>query len=162
MGIIKVISSKEDLPLCLDVIHASYLDRDKKLGISDNSHLHSSLSLDELISMFNEGIKMYGYYLDDVLVAFLSFKEREDEVKIKDIVVLPNYQNNGIGKIMIDYVKNYANKVNKKIVLKMIYENESLRKWYEKNGFKLKEIIDYPTSKVGRMEFERSDINDCK
>lgn len=82
-------------------------------------------------------------------------EHRAEELRIKDIVVLPEYQSSGIGTELLNFAKEQAIKNNKsKIILGMIYANEKLRIWYEKYGFKIKEIITYPsTGKVAKMEY---------
>lgn len=70
--------------------------------------------------------------------------------------VLPEYQNRGMGRLMLDFVKKETIRNNKtKIVLGMIYDNEKLRFWYENYGFNFTNIITYPDSisKIGYMEY---------
>lgn len=154
-GILRKISSSDKLNECLEVIHITYKKRDEDLGLKTNNHTHSSLSYDDFKKMYDNGIQMYGYYLEEKLVAFLSLDIKE-EIKIKDIVVLPEYQNMGLGTSLLDFVKE-STKDNhkKKIKLGMIYENEELRLWYEKNGFSITEVIKYPNSdyETAHMEY---------
>ena len=155
-GIIKEITNYDELKKFLEIIIITYKDRDEKMNLSnENNHRHSNMTYDELKERLDNGIKMYGYYSEEKIIAYLSFEEKEDEIKIRDIVVLPKYQNKGIGRILLDWAKEKTIKSNKsKLILRFIYDNKKLKEWYEKYGFKIKEIITYPsTGKVAKMEY---------
>lgn len=153
---IKEINNEKVLKDCLETILTSYKDRDEKLNLSnENNHRHSNMTYEELKDRYEKGIKMYVYYDEEKLAGYLALEHRENEIKIKDIVVLPEYQNKGIGKELLNYAKKETIKNNKsKLILRFIYENKKLKEWYEKNGFKITEIIELPgTGKVGQMEY---------
>ena len=154
--IIKKIT-KDKLKECLEVIHISYLKRDETLGLKKDEHRHSYMTYDELLNRFNNGMFMYGYFDNNKIVGYISFENIENNcIKIRDIVVLPTYQNNGIGKILIDIVKKEALRLNKdKIILRLIYENKKLRNWYKKNGFDIVDIFKFEGSdtKIATMEY---------
>ncbi len=157
--VIKEITNYDELKESLNVIIITYKDRDEKMNLSnENNHRHSNMTYEELKERFDNGIKMYGYYNEDKLIAFLSLEHKENEIKIRDIVVLPEYQNKGIGKLLIDFAKEQTAKNNKsRLVLRFIYDNKKLKEWYEKNGFRVTEILEFPgTGKVGEMAFEVS------
>lgn len=152
---INKIDSYNKLQNCLDIIQVSYKKRDEELNLLKDEYRHSYLSFDELKSMYDKSIKMYGYYDNNIQVGFVSFDIRENNIKIKDIVVLPNYQNKGIGTILLDFVKDIAIKENKqKLVLGMIDANEKLKNWYLKYGFVITEVVTYPTQKVAYLEYD--------
>lgn len=111
-GIYKI-DSYNKLQNCLDIILLSYKKRDEELKLRKDIHRHTYLSFDELKTMYDKGIKMYGYYDNDIQVGFVSFDIRETNIKIKDIVVFPNYQNKGIGKELLNFVKEIAIKEKK-------------------------------------------------
>ena len=154
------ITNKNELSSCLYVIHKSYEYRDKKMNLNKDEHRHTYLTIEDLNKMYDENIQMFGYYKNNKLIAFLSLKINEYDIKIKDIVVLPEYQNKGIGKELLDFAKQYA-KENKKSKLKLgfIYNNTELKMWYEKNGFVLIEIKEYPNNKIGYMEYKINEID---
>ena len=155
-GILKEITNSDELKECLEIIIKTYQDRDEKLNLSnENNHRHSNMTYEELKERFDNGIKMYGYYDEEKLIAYLSLEEKENEIKIRDIVVLPEYQNKGIDRILLNWTKEQTIKSNKsKLILRFIYDNKNLKEWYEKNGFKVTEILEFPgTGKVGQMEY---------
>ncbi len=155
-GVIKEITNYDELKESLEIIIKTYKDRDEKMNLSnENNHRHSNMTYEELKERFDNGIKMYGYYNEEKLIAYLSLEEKEDEIKIRDIVVLPEYQNKGIGRILLDWAKEQTIKSKKsKLILRFIYDNKKLKEWYEKYGFSVTEILEFPgTGKVGQMEY---------
>lgn len=155
-GVLKEITNYDEVKKCLDIILKTYKDRDEKLNLSEENNMrHSAMTFEQQKEMYDDGIKMYGYFEEEKLIAFISLEHRSEELKIKDIVVLPEYQSSGIGTELLNFAKEQAVKNNKsKIILGMIYANEKLRIWYEKYGFKIKEIITYPnTGEVAKMEY---------
>ncbi|MBR0303871.1 MAG: GNAT family N-acetyltransferase [Clostridia bacterium] len=152
-GRIKLIDNADELPDCLDVLNVSYRHRDGRLGI-ERSYKNADLSYEKLKEQFERGVRMYGYIGDNKIVAFLSFKVNEKDIKIKDIVVLPEYQRKGIGARLIDFVKETAKSEKAETVkLGFLYDIPELRSWYEKRGFVLTCVEEYPTARVGRMEW---------
>lgn len=155
-GVIKEITNYDELKESLKIIIKTYKDRDEKMNLSnENNHRHSNMTYKELKERFDNGIKMYGYYNEEKLIAYLSLEEKEDEIKIRDIVVLPEYQNKGIGRILLEWAKEQTIKSKKsKLILRFIYDNKKLKEWYEKYGFSVTEILEFPgTGKVGQMEY---------
>lgn len=156
-GVIKEITNYNELKESLEIIIKTYKDRYEKMNLSnENNHRHSNMTYEELKERFDNGIKMYGYYNEEKLIAYLSLEEKEDEIKIRDIVVLPEYQNKGIGRILLDWAKEQTIKSKKsKLILCFIYDNKKLKEWYEKYGFSVTEILEFPgTGKVGQMEYK--------
>ena len=120
-GIIKRIEDAVDLGECLNVLNTAYKHRDEKLGI-DRSYKRADVSYEELKEAFDNGTHMYGYYSAGRLAALLSFKEKGDNVKLKDIVVLPEYQGKGIGSLLMDHLKSSAeNEGKERIILGFLY-----------------------------------------
>lgn len=153
---IKEITNYNELKESFEIIIKTYKDRDEKMNLSnENNHRHSNMTYEELKERFDNGIKMYGYYNEEKLIAYLSLEEKEDEIKIRDIVVLPEYQNKGIGRILLNWAKEQTIKNKKsKLILRFIYDNKKLKEWYEKYGFSVTEILEFPgTGKVGQMEY---------
>ena len=155
-GVIKEITNYDELKESLEIIIKTYKDRDEKMNLSnENNHRHSNMTYEELKERFDNGIKIYGYYNEEKLIAYLSLEEKKDEIKIRDIVVLPEYQNKGIGRILLEWAKEQTIKSKKsKLILRFIYDNKKLKEWYEKYGFSVTEILEFPgTGKVGQMEY---------
>ncbi len=148
-----------ELNNCLNVIQTSYKDRNKRLGFDENEG-HAKITVDELKEMHKNNIEMYSYKINDKIVGFISFRIEESYVKIKDLVVLPEHQKKGIGTILVEFAKKYLENNNKTILkLGMIYENKELLKWYQKQGFVITDIIEYPDAvlKTAKMEYRKDD-----
>ena len=153
-GKIKRIDSDDELSDCLNVLNISYKHRDERLGIERN-YKNADMSYDELKGQFDCGVRMYGYFVNGGIVAYLSFKLNESDMKIKDIAVLPEYQGHGIGSRLIDLVKEVAKREKFETVkLGFLYDISELRSWYEKRGFVVTGIEEYPAARVGRMEWK--------
>ena len=104
---IKKIENYGKLKNCLDIIHKAYKKRDEELGYKE-SQGHSLLTYDELVDMFNTNLQIYGYFLNNDIIGLISYKIKDDYVKIKDIVVLPEHQNKGIGTRLMSHLVSIA------------------------------------------------------
>ena len=70
------------------------------------------------------------------------------------ICISPEYQRKGIGARLIDFVRETAKSEKAETVkLGFLYDIPELRSWYEKRGFVLTCVEEYPTARVGRMEW---------
>lgn len=144
-----------DLEECLSILHKSYEERDKNLKLDNSVKRHTQITYEELKNMYENNIEMYTYNINNKTIGFISFDVKEDYIKIKDIVVLPEYQSKGIGTNLLDFIKDYSIKLNiHSLRLGLLYNNEKLRKWYEKYGFNIVDIITYDKTIVGYMELK--------
>lgn len=78
--------------------------------------------------------KIYGYFLDDKLVGFLSVSIIYDRAEINYIAVLKEYRRKGIAQKLFDFFLSSGNISN--VSLEVRSDNESAIKFYLKNGFK--------------------------
>lgn len=149
---------KARLMECLQVIHRGYEPVAVQFGLTNDNCPYrgrADLPLTVLQQEFLAGIKMYGYQVENNIVAFVSINVNKDAIKINDIVVLPEYWNKGIGTALLEFVKDRAAELElSKITLGMIDDNRVLKKWYEKNGFRNIGYVKYPKAPftVGNME----------
>ncbi len=75
--------------------------------------------------------------VDNERVGYLSLAEQKNEIEIENFLLLPKFQNKGLGKdIMKDLIKKSKRK-KKKIVLKTFKINERANNFYRKLSFKL-------------------------
>ncbi|MCL2050561.1 MAG: GNAT family N-acetyltransferase [Lachnospiraceae bacterium] len=128
-----------DLPDCLDIFHKGYETVAVEFGLTDENcpdRGRASLPMEKLVSEFDSGTKMFGYFSDDKLVGFLGMKIKEEFLKLDDIIIHPEYRGRGYGKELLDFCKLKANEFGKSTIeLGMIDDNTRLKKWYENNGF---------------------------
>lgn len=104
---------------------------------------------------FNDGCLMYGYICGNEIIGFVSLSVKMHEMHINDIVVLPMYQNRGIGSKLMQFVIEKAKELKcSKISLGMVHDNIQLRIWYQKLGFKTVRLknFDSVSYTVGKME----------
>ena len=136
--IIKV-ESKEQLNICLEIIHSSFITVAEEFGLTENncpSHT-AFMTFDKLVKQFDDSRPMFLFYQDDIPVGYFSLAKCSDaEWELNNLAVLPEYRYLGIGKVMVDYavemVKNYGGN---KISIGIIEENTKLKNWYLKLGF---------------------------
>ena len=155
---------KIDLPVCLEIFHKGYETVAVEFGLTEENcpdRGRASLPFEKLTDDFESGSMMFGYFLDNdnnKIVGFLGIKIRENGVcKLDDIIVLPEYRQNGYGQKLLDFCKQTAKENGMdKIMLGMIDDNKNLRKWYEKNGFINVGYKNYENAPftVGTMEYK--------
>ena len=65
----------------------------------------------------------------------------KNTIYLHALAVLPEYQGRGIGKKLLDYVKNISQEKNQAVTLHAWADNHSAIKLYEREGFKIIECI---------------------
>ncbi len=84
--------------------------------------------------LINEYTNIYGYKINDEIVAFLIFYIMYDKCEIIDIFVKEKYRNKGIAQRLISEILNDFDVIN--ITLEVSEKNNNAIKLYEKLGFK--------------------------
>ena len=149
---------REQLSICLEILKRSYEKTATTFGMTEENCPYrgrTRLPLDVFEKEFDDGYFMYGYTLNNQIVGFLSMRQKENELDIQDIAVLPEYQSRGYGNELFQFAKDFAIKSNcRKISLGMVHDNIPLRKWYQNRGFKVVELINFEkvSYTVGIME----------
>lgn len=117
------------------VKEVTLLDQDEylKLGLLVNINFEKLYNLESLLN--SEYDKIFGYFEDNVLRAFIHVRVLYETVEIINIVVDPLYRRKGIATLLLKYIMNI--KVIKEILLEVNINNEVAIKTYEKNGFKV-------------------------
>ncbi len=152
--------SKSELPACLNIFHRGYETVAVEFGLTEENcpdRGRASLPMEKLIASFETGTSMFGYFIDETIVGYLGIKMIDAETcGLDDIIILPEYRQNGYGKELLVYCKQKAKEWGaSKIRLGMIDDNKRLRKWYEDNGFVNVGYKNYEGAPftVGRMEY---------
>ena len=104
-----------------------------ELGNMLNKKFKQLYPLDRIIDNDNEYI--YGYYLDNLLVAFIHITKSFDVIDINNIIVDQKYRNNNIGSKLINYIVNKHNGT-KELLLEVRSKNTIAINFYKKNNFK--------------------------
>lgn len=108
-----------------------------KIVSLDNSYEYEKYSKDTFYDFFNnQYVDIFVAFENDVMLGYIMIMTIFDESNLLKIVVSPNDRNKGVGKFLIDYVKEFLrNKNVKKIFLEVRSDNIIAKSFYIKNGF---------------------------
>ena len=138
---------REQLPICLDILKNSYENTAVSFGMTEENCPYrgrTRLPLHILEREFDDGYLMYGYMHDNQIAGLLSMQQKEHELCIQDIAILPDYQNNGYGSKLFLFARETAVNLGcERITLGMVYDNIPLRVWYQNRGFRVIKLINY-------------------
>ena len=128
-----------ELDTCLSVIRNSFADVAQEFNLTlDNCPNHTSfITMDILEYHWNNGFLMYGLYIDDEIIGYVSLEDKGDTVfELRNLSVLPKYRNKGYGEQLLDFCKTKVKELKgSKISIGIIEENIKLKNWYLKIGF---------------------------
>ena len=131
----------EDLPECLETIHKAFLPNCEKFGFTKENYPSCAafVTLEDLVETKKNGTHFYGVYVDGVMAGCVQLKRVEPTVySFTRFAVLPEYQHLGLGRRLLVHCKERAAEYGADIMrLLMVYDNEKLRAFYEKHGFRL-------------------------
>ena len=133
------VENKEQLNICLEIIHSSFMTVAKEFGLTENncpSHT-AFITIDKLKKQFADGRPMFLFYQGDIPVGYFSLAKCSDEEWVlNNLAVLPEYRHLGIGKTIVDYAVAMVKSCGgNKISIGIIEENTKLKDWYLKLGF---------------------------
>ena len=80
----------------------------------------------------NKDNKLYGYYLDNLLIGYIFVKKCENSYLIDGLYILEDYRNNGYASELIQFV---LNNFNGDIDINVMCKNEVALNLYKKFGF---------------------------
>ena len=93
---------QKDLSNILCVINDASL---KYKGVIPDDCWHEPyMSEHELINELDNGVRMFGYHKDNMLVGVMGIQELEDVTLIRHAYTLSDYQGTGIGKSLLQYL----------------------------------------------------------
>ena len=105
--------------------------------IPDNCWKEPYMSESELLEVFEEEVKMFGYVQDNKLISVMGFQETMDVVLIRHAYTLTEHQGKGTGSTLLKYLLN-RNKDSRLLVGTWKDAIWAIR-FYEKFGFVLHE-----------------------
>lgn len=115
-------------------INIDSLKEFNELGLLVNSNFLNIYKLEDILS--NEYDYLYGYYLDDKLVAFIHVNKLYEVMDIVNVVVNPSYRKKGIATKLIEYAMSQFDDL-KSIMLEVNENNSNAISLYNKNNFKV-------------------------
>ena len=94
--------TKSDSSKILHVINDASL---KYKGIIPDDCWHEPyMSEQELISEFNDGVRMYGYHDNNTLIGVIGVQKVKDVILIRHAYTLSSYQGKGVGSVLLEYL----------------------------------------------------------
>ena len=131
------VESKEQLDICLDIVHKSFQTvADEMILTKDNCSSYTAfMPIEKLISQFENNTPMLLYQYNGCFAGYFSLSINDDSVELNNLAVLPEYRHLGIGKELVDYAITYSKNIlgANKIKIGIVEENTILKEWYEKN-----------------------------
>tara|TARA_B100001123_G_C15155359_1_gene965232 strand:+ start:209 stop:697 length:489 start_codon:yes stop_codon:yes gene_type:complete len=105
--------------------------------IPDNCWKEPYMPESELLEVFEEGVKMFGYVQDDKLISVMGFQEIMEVILIRHAYTLTKYQGKGTGSTLLRYLLD-RNK-DSRLLVGTWSDAKWAIKFYEKFGFILHE-----------------------
>lgn len=104
---------QDELSIVHEIAHATWPDTFKDILSQEQIQymLNWMYDLKQLENQFNQGHQFYVAELEEMPVGFIGIEPNHPEkglTKIHKIYILPNQQGTGIGKILIEYVKELS------------------------------------------------------
>ena len=93
---------KTDTSKILHIINEASLKY--KGVIPDNCRNEPYMSEQELIGEFNDGVRMYGYHHNNILIGVIGVQEVEDVILIRHAYTLSSHQGKGVGSALLEYL----------------------------------------------------------
>ena len=72
--------------------------------IPDNCWNEPYMSEQELIGEFNDGVRMYGYHYNNILIGVIGVQEVKDVILIRHAYTLSSHQGKGVGSALLEYL----------------------------------------------------------
>ena len=101
--------------------------------IPDDCWSEPYMSEQELINEFNDGVHMYGYHYNNILIGVIGAQKVKDVFLIRHVYTLSSYQGKGVGSALLEYLLK-KNK-NSRILVGTWKNATWAIRFYEKFGF---------------------------
>jgi ribosomal-protein-alanine N-acetyltransferase len=105
-----------------------------KIGLLVNDNFDSLFNLEYIIN--SSGEEVFGYYVDNRLVAFVHVLKTFECLEIINIVVDEDFRKQGIASKLVDYIIDYYDDL-EYILLEVNEHNDKAINLYNKLGFKV-------------------------
>ena len=130
---------RSELECCLSVIQKSFADIAIQFNLTrENCPNHTSfMTIQNLLYHWDNGFLMYGYYLDNANIGYVSLEDKGNAVfELRNLSILPEHRHKGYGKQLLIFCKAKVRELNgSSISIGIIEENTVLKNWYTENGF---------------------------
>ena len=124
---------KNDISKILHIINDASL---RYKGIIPNDCWHEPyMSEKELIDEFNDGVRMYGYDLNNKLIGVIGIQEIKNVILIRHAYTLISQQGKGMGSALLEYL--LKKNLNSRLLVGTWRNATWAIRFYEKFGFVL-------------------------
>ncbi len=142
----KILSVQDtDLDMCSKVIRCAFKESALEYGFTKENYPSSGafITTEKLMENKKAGTKMYAAFIDEDVVAYVQLLKGENGVfYFQKFAVLPEHQQTGIGRALIDFCKSKVKSLGgTSLSLIMVDKNEKLKYFYQSCGFKVVEKI---------------------
>ncbi|NLO09506.1 MAG: GNAT family N-acetyltransferase [Clostridiales bacterium] len=155
MMMFEIIDIDVEFEECAKVIRESFITVATEFGITKKNAPTNPAFIESntLAKMKEEGVRMYGGYIEDKIIAFVALeKASDDSYYLEKLCVVPEYRHNSYGEQLIQYIFATVKGLGgKKVSIGIINDNIVLKNWYIKNGF----------NEIGRKVFEHLPFEVC-
>ena len=102
-------------------------------------HFPAFITVDVIDKQMKNGLVLFVYIDSGQVLGSVGIKETENNIyKIERLAVLPDQRHNKIGQTLMNYAINRIKENNGKVAkVEIVYENITLKKWYENQGFQV-------------------------
>lgn len=133
------ISTLDDVTELEKLINLAYRGESSKLGWTTESNIlrGKRITRDELSKIIKEEENTILKFINnDIIVACVLLTNKKDELYLGMLTVLPELQNSGIGKMILQQAEQHARLLKvPKIVMTVISIRKELIDWYTRHGY---------------------------
>ena len=97
-------TSKEQLIICLEIIHKSFITVADEFGLTKDNCLNHTvfMSIEKLKKQYKIGTHMFMYNHNGAYMGYFSLSDNGECVELNNLSVLPEFRHLGIGKEMVE------------------------------------------------------------
>ncbi|AYO54579.1 GNAT family N-acetyltransferase [Acinetobacter sp. WCHAc060033] len=145
------IAQISDIPKLVELVNSAYRHKDGNSWTSEADIVSGDrINYQQLEqSLFQKNFKLFVAELDGKLVACIGLAFDQDNVEVGTFCIAPEYQNQGIGKQVLDFAEKYV--IDLKLpnlndfVMWVLSVRHELIAYYERRGYVQSGVIDeYP------------------
>jgi ribosomal protein S18 acetylase RimI-like enzyme len=129
-----------DSTIITNILNRAFLTVALNFGFTKESvpRFPAFIDSDLIEKQLNNGLKMYGYKINDKIVGCIGYSFYKDQIYfIERLATLPEYRHLGIGKKLMEYIENKIKENGGKTAeIHVVDKNEILVDWYKKMNYK--------------------------
>ena len=157
MTVIREVSESE-LEKCAEVIRRGFKTVADEFGLTEKNVPTNGafIKTERLIAERAKGLLQYAMLAQDDIIGFVQLERAGEETfYLEKLTVVPGHRQAGCGKLLLDFAADRVRALGgKKIGITIIEENERLKNWYTRHGYRhtgIKKFEHLPFT-VGFME----------